>query len=301
MSRFVHSTSIADVYEFLNSGKPAHPLITLIREWPQSEHDISQIKFTSDLYYLAMKSKKAGAFQYGRNSYDYQEGTMIFIGPGQVATFSGEPDPPDGDGWTILFHPDLVRRSSLEAELRRYSFFRYEINEALHLAEKEREFLHTIADKIEQEIHQNIDKHSTGIIVQHVETILKYCQRYYERQFYMRTNINKDHISRFENFLNEYFESTKLSEQGVPTVEGCGRALNMSAPYLSDLLRAETGRSASDHIYGRLIDLAKSRLLASEITINELAYTLGFEYPQHFSKLFKTKTGFSPSEYRKLN
>ena len=260
MHEFVHIESIDATYDFLGSGKPAHPLITVIRQWPESQRDISQIRFTSDLYYVAMKGKKAGALRYGRNSYDYQQGTLIFIAPGQTVSFSQPGTASDEEGWTILFHPDLVHQSGLEQDLRRYSYFSYETDEALHLSDQERKFIDTVVGKIEQELHQNLDRHSRGLVVHHLQTIFKYCDRYYERQFHTRAHVNKGHAARFERYLHEYFDSPQLKASGPPTVEQCGKALNMSGSYLSDLLRTETGRSAKDHIYSRLIELAKSRL-----------------------------------------
>lgn len=301
MSAIIHIRTIDEMYKMWKNIKPVHPLITVIREWPKADFDMSQFKFTSDLYFLALKGEVSGAFKYGRSSYDYQEGTLIFMGPGQVATFSKRSDRTIGIGWTILFHPDLIRRSELGRTIKDYSFFNYEINEALHLSDKETQFLNALVDKIEQEIHQNIDKHSQDLIIHNLEAILKYSNRYYDRQFYTRTNLNKNYVSEFEQYLQDYFASSDLPEKGIPTVAQCGEALHMSGSYLSDLLKIETGRSAKDHIYGHLIDLAKTSLLSSTRSVSEVAFDLGFEYPQHFSKLFKNKTGMSPSEYRNQN
>ncbi len=301
----IHIKSIAEVYTFLPTETPKHPLITVIRKWPKVSVDLSQAKFTSDLYYMAMKREISGSFQYGRNSYDFQEGTMIFIGPGQVANFSHAvefmyKDTPS-DGWTILFHPDLIRKSILGKMIHRFSFFEYDTNEALHLSEKERKFINTLVDTIEEELQQNVDRHSQELIVQNLETILKYSSRYYDRQFYTRTNLNKDLVSKFNQYLRSYFESDELVNKGIPTLNQCGDAFNMSGPYLSDLLRTETGKSAKEHIYGHLIERSKTMLLNSSESISQIAYQFGFEYPQNFSKLFKSKTGMSPSQYRDLN
>ena len=305
MEEIIHIKSVADVYKFFYAEAPAHPLITVIRRWPKTDLDFTKVKFSSDLYYMAMKREIRGSFQYGRNSYDFQEGTMLFIGPGQVANFSHAAEYADvktpSEGWVILFHPDLIRKSELGKTIHQYSFFNYEISEALHLADKERKFLYTLVDTIEQEIHQNMDRHSQELIIQNLETILKYSNRYYDRQFYTRSNLNKDLVSKFEHFLKDYFASEALVEQGIPTIEQCGEAMDMSGPYLSDLLRTETGRSAKDHIHSFLIDRAKTTLLNSTESVSQIAFGLGFEYPQNFSKLFKSKTGMSPSEYRSLN
>lgn len=301
----VHISSIAEAYSFLPTATPLHPLITIIRKWPKWEVDLTQVKFTSDLYYMAMKREISGNFPYGRSSYDFQEGTMLFIGPGQVANFSHAVQfagvETESEGWTILFHPDLIRKSPLGDMIHRYSFFGYDTNEALHLSEKERKFINTLVDTIEEELQQNMDRHSQELIVQNLETILKYSSRYYDRQFYTRTNVNKDLVAKFDRYLRSYFESEEIEEKGMPTIDQCGAALNMSGPYLSDLLRTETGRSAKDHIYAQLIDRSKTLLLSSQESISQIAYRFGFEYPQNFSKLFKSKTGMSPSEYRSLN
>ena len=305
MEQIIHIESISQVYSYFHAKMPPHPLITLIRRWPKTGLDLIRARFTSDLYLIAMKREISGSFQYGRSSYDFQEGTMVFMGPGQVANFSHSPLKADKEtpsqGWTMLFHPDLIRKSELGKMIYKYSFFSYDTNEALHLSEKERLFINTLVDTIDEEIHQNMDRHSQELIVQNLETILKYSNRYYDRQFYTRTNMNKDFVSRFEQFLKVYFASNKLTNQGMPTLDQCGEALNMSGSYLSDLLRMETGRSAKDHIHGYLIEQAKTILLNSPDSVSQVAFTLGFDYPQNFSKLFKSKTGMSPSEYRNPN
>jgi AraC-like DNA-binding protein len=284
----------------LNMGSPAHPLLTIVRDWGTSDFNLKEVKFTSDLYYFALKGNISGAFKYGRNTYDYQEGTLVFMGPGQVATFERTKTKND-EGWAILFHPDLIRKSELGQTIKNYSFFHYDITEALHLSNKEKQFLNAIVENLEEEINQNLDKHSQDLIIQNLETILKYSIRYYDRQFYTRTNINKDIVTRFENYLITYFASPQLSKKGIPSITDCGNALNISGGYLSDLLKLETGKSTKDHIYAHLIELAKNKLLNSTLPVSEIAFNLGFEYPQHFSKLFKNKTGYSPSQYRNLN
>ena len=207
----------------------------------------------------------------------------------------------DDSGWNILFHPDLIRKSALGKSIKEFSFFNYEANEALHLSQKEKQFLIEMVDNIETEMNQNLDKHSQDLIIHNIEALLKYSERYYDRQFYTRTNVNKDYVVQFEEYLKSYFSSEDLKEKGIPTLTQCGKALNISGPYLSDLLKIETNRSAKDHIHSYIIEKAKTVLLNSSSNISEVAFDLGFEYPQHFSKLFKNKTGVSPSEYRILN
>lgn len=277
-------------------------LITIIRKWPEIDFDFENIKLTSDLYLISMKGKIEGTtFQYGKNSYDFADGTLVFLAPKQVASFADPIEELDDSGWTIMFHPDLIRRSELGKEIKNYSFFNYETNEALHLSDMEKQSLLELVKKIDLELNQNIDKHSHDIIIQNLESILKYSYRYYDRQFYTRTNQNKDFVSKFEQYLQSYFSSSDLSEKGVPSVKQCREAMHMSGSYLSDLLKIETGRSATDHISTHLIEKAKTTLLNSNSSISEIAFNLGFVYPQHFSQLFKKKVGMNPTKYRKSN
>lgn len=294
--------SIPEVHQMFGLEKSKHPLITIIRKWPQIDFDFGNVKLTSDFYLLSMKGKMKGTtFKYGKNTYDFDDGTLVFLAPNQVASFADPIEELDDSGWTILFHPDLIRKSGLGETIKSYSFFNYETNEALHLSDKEKQSLFELVKKIDLELNQNIDKHSQDIIIQNLESILKYSNRYYDRQFYTRTNLNKDFVSKFEQYLQNYFSSSELSEMGIPTIKQCGEAMNMSGPYLSDLLKIETGSSAKDHIHSFLIEKAKTTLLNSSFSISEIAFSLGFEYPQHFSKLFKVKVGVSPSEYRNMN
>jgi AraC-like DNA-binding protein len=301
MTTFYHTKSVSEAHQFLRMKPPAHPLITIIREWPRVENfDFTNTRITSDLYIIGCKGG-TGAMRYGRNVYDYEEGTIVCIAPKQALSFDGVEEHASHAGWTIFFHPDLIRKSELGKTIKEYAFFDYAVHEALHLSEKEKHILSDLVGHIEIEIHQNIDRHSQELIVSTLQSILKYCQRFYDRQFFTRTNLNKDYIMRFEQYLEEYFASETLMDNGLPTVSQCGEALNMSASYLSDVLRAETGRSAKDHIHNFIIEKAKTLLLSSHASVGEIAYSLGFEYPQHFTKLFKAKTGFSPSEYKMSN
>ncbi|MCG8124397.1 MAG: helix-turn-helix transcriptional regulator, partial [Candidatus Thiodiazotropha taylori] len=200
-----------------------------------------------------------------------------------------------------LFHPDLIRKSSLGNNIDHYSFFSYEIHEALHLSEDERVSITGLVRKIETEYQQSIDRHTQKLIVSNIELLLDYCTRFYDRQFYVRTNLNQDFVTRFENLLRDYFNSEKPLDLGVPSVKYCGERLNMSPSYLSDLLKKETGRTVQQHIQDTVIDKAKNLLLSTNEQVSQIAYGLGFDYPQHFSKLFKSRTGMSPAEYRRLN
>lgn len=301
MADFFHIKSVSEVHHLFGLEKPFHPLITIIRDWPVIEFDFSNVKMTSELYLIGLKGNVRGAFRYGRNSYDYEEGTLAFLAPHQVLTFDETNGHIDEGGWNIIFHPDLIRKSELGKSIKEYSFFEYDINEALHVAEKEKQMLTALVQLIEIELEQNIDKHSQELMIVNLESILKYCRRYYDRQFYTRANQSKDLIVRFEEYLKAYFSDANLIEMGLPTVTQCGKALHLSGSYLSDLLKIETGRSAKDHIHTHIIEKAKTLLLNSTTSIGNIAYNLGFEYPQHFSKLFKSKMGLSPSEYRNVN
>lgn len=289
------------MHDFLGFKKPLHPLITVIREWPEIDFDFSNVKMTSDLYVISLKGKLPSSMTYGRNTYDYQEGTLTFMAPNQVFAFDGPKEQVEEGGWTISFHSDLLRRSRLGEEISKYAFFDYDVHEALHVSDKEKSLLATFVQNIELELNQNIDKHSQELIIANVDSLLKYCERYYQRQFFTRTNLNKDHVTRFEKYLKTYFDAENLAEKGIPSVGDCGKSLNMSGSYLSELLKVETGRSAKDHIHDCIIHRAKNILLNSNASIGEVAYGLGFEYPQHFSTLFKSKTGLNPTDYRSNN
>ncbi|NET35708.1 MAG: AraC family transcriptional regulator [Cyanothece sp. SIO1E1] len=294
--------TISQVHSLLGLARPKHPLITVYRHTPQIVANTINLSFSGNLYYIAMKDSIKGSLQYGRNSYDFEEGMMMFLAPNQVYTTPEEVETDNESlGWSILFHPDLIRKSHLGQIIDRFSFFDYDVNEALHLSDREKQTINELVEKIENEIVQNIDRHSQELINVNLESLLKYCKRYYERQFYTRTNWNQDYIIRFEKYIKNYFSSNELSEKGVPTIQQCGEALNMSGHYLSDLLKAETGKSAKEHIHLHLVNKAKSALLNTNQSVSEIAFIMGFEYPQNFSKMFKSKTGLSPTEYRKLN
>lgn len=300
MSELLTINSIRQIHELMGIEKPMHPLISVIRPDAHMHLDFLNYRFSLGLYFISLKNTIKGNFQYGRNSYDFEEGTLLFTSPGQVLSIDEVPTH-DMEGWNLVFHPDLIRKSHLGATITNYNFFHYDVNEALHLSEKERKALTEIVSNIEDEINQNMDRHSQELIIHNIETILKYSNRFYDRQFFTRTNENKDHVIRLENFLAAYFNSGEIKEKGLPTVTQCGEALNISGYYLSDLLKAETGKSTKEHIQLHLVEKAKNILLNSNQSIGEIAFHFGFEYPQNFSKLFKVKTGMSPSEYRNGN
>ena len=261
--------------------------------------DYGDITYIFDFFQISLKLGIKGNLAYGRNSYDFEEGTMVFMKPNQTIKIENREEYEGSSGWTLLIHPDLLRKSELGRKIDDYSFFSYDANEALHLSEEEIETVSEVVEKIEKEYNQNIDKHSQTLIISNIELLLNYCTRFYDRQFYTRTNLNQDFVSKFEKMLKEYFGSERHLVEGIPTVKFCGEELNMSGHYLSDLLKKETGMSAQEHIHKFIIEKAKNLLLGTKNSVSQIAYDLGFEYPQHFSKIFKSKTGLSPAEYRK--
>jgi len=302
MSEIIHIKSITEANRVFQFPPPKHPLVTVM--WAKDFPDFSQfneLKFNTELYMVSLKDVIQGSLGYGRNTYDFSEGTMVFSKPNQVLSPEDKKVAEDAKGWVLLFHPDLIRRSELGKRMYGYSFFDYEVHEALHLSDEEQQIVTDLILKIEKEFDQSIDKHSQKLIVSNIELLLNYCMRYYDRQFYVRTNLNQDHISDFEHLLTDYFESDKPSTIGLPSVNYCGEELNMSSNYLSDLLKKETGKSAKDHIYSFVVDRAKNMLLGTTDSISEIAFDLGFEYSQHFSKMFKRQTGMSPNKYRSQN
>ncbi|TAL75926.1 MAG: AraC family transcriptional regulator, partial [Bacteroidetes bacterium] len=252
-------------------------------------------------YCIFLKESICGDLKYGCNYYDYQEGTLVFIAPGQVVGIGNKPGNPHPKGWALLFHPDLIRGTSLSQHIKEYTFFSYEANEALHLSEKERQIILDCLNKIDHELHQSIDKHSKKLIANNIELLLNYCMRFYDRQFITRSQVNKDILVRFENLLDNYLKSEMTKTIGLPTVKYCADQLHLSSNYFGDLIKKETGKSAQEHIQLKLIDIAKVRIFDTSKSVSEIAYELGFKHPQHFSRMFKNETGYTPNEYRSLN
>lgn len=249
-------------------------------------------------YAIFLKDTKCGELRYGRQYYDYQNGTLIFVAPGQVFGADDNGDVFQPTGYLLMFHPDLLRNTPLGRIMKEYTFFSYEVNEALHLSGEERQIIMDCFHKILYELKHPIDRHSKGLIVDSIKTFLDYCTRFYDRQFITRENVNHDILIRFENLLNNYYSEGKALKIGIPTVQYCAGALNLSPNYLSDLLRKETGYSTLKFIHEKIIDLAKTQLLSTNLTVSEISYQLGFQYPQHFTRLFKREVGCSPNEYR---
>lgn len=242
MSEKIRIESVSQVRDFFGYDKPEHPMVTVLPIADEmTNFDFGSVTYVFDLYQVSLKKGIKGSISYGRNSYDFQEGTMLFTKPDQSMRIEYEGDYAGASGWTLVFHPDLIRKSELGKTIDNYSFFSYEVTEALHLSDDEQMTLTETVDKIKKEYEQLIDRHSQDLIVSNIKLLLDYCTRYYDRQFYTRTNLNKDFVTRFEQLLKEYYQSGKPIELGVPTVKYCGDEMNMSAHYLSDLLRKETG------------------------------------------------------------
>lgn len=296
--------SISQAHQVMGLPKPKHPLVTVVQTKDfDAKLDFNGVRIINNLYQVTLKQLGCGNLFYGKNSYDYEEGTLVFTSPGQVSMFEGEmpADDDTDEGWTLAFHPDLIRKSTLSDKIDSYSFFHYDVSEALHLSEEELETIEDLLHKIVKEYSRNLDKHSQNLIISNIELLLDYCNRFYDRQFYTRTNLNTDIISKFEKRLKAYYQAAMISDQGIPSVQYLAKELNFSSNYLSDLLKKETGKTAQEHIHLFVIEKAKNILLNSGRSISEIGYSLGFEYPQHFSNLFRSKTGMSPSEFRNLN
>lgn len=301
MKPIVQIRSISEINKFVK-GVTKHPLVAVIDFSKVDESIQEDIRVSCDFYSVMFKNYCVNKMRYGRQSYDFQEGSLICIAPKQILTMDSEIEKrEDMMGWGLFFHPDLVRGTSLGAKMKDYTFFSYEASEALHLSEKEKQTLHDCILKIQSELDENIDNHSQNLIVSNVELLLNYCSRYYGRQFITRKNTNRDVVAQVEKIIQEYFTLDVSKEKKLPSVMYIAEKINLSPNYLSDLLKKETGMNAQDHIHYYLIEEAKEILLTTDKNISEIAYSLGFEYPQYFSKLFKQKTGNTPQEYRNMN
>lgn len=296
MNELIKADNIC-IYNEWAGVETKHPLVSFI--------DFSTVKPLRHarklygFYAIFLKDVKCGELRYGRQYYDYQDGTLIFVAPGQVfgAEDNGEVFQPTG--YLLMFHPDLLRNTLLgKLMMKDYTFFSYETNEALHLSSEERQVIMDCFHKIQYELQHPIDKHSKGLIVDSIKMFLDYCTRFYDRQFITRDNVNKDVLVRFEALLEDYFMKGRAEKTGLPTVQYIANELNLSANYLSDLLRKETGSTALRYIHDKVIDVAKTQIVSTDKTISEIAYLLGFQYSQHFTRLFKKEVGCTPNEYR---
>lgn len=290
--------SISQYHNYMGLSSPDHPLISVI-----DFTDIRRISINTDtsfvfeLYSIAFKSDFSGKMQYGHQEYDFDEGFMSFVSPGQVFSFSAAADS-QHSGFLILVHPDFLWNTSLATAIKKYDFFGYSANEALFLSEKEKNIIFNIVDIIQQEYKLNIDNYSHDLIITQLELLLKYAERFYHRQFLTRKKSSHHILDQVEEILNNYFNQ-ELVDKGLPSVQFLSDQINVSANYLSRLLKTLTGQGAQQIIHEKVIEKAKEKLSTSDLTVGEIAYILGFEHPQSFNKLFKSKTNMSPLEFRK--
>lgn len=303
MERIFKFDTVAE-YNTLNNHETLHPLVSVIdfaKANPRSWDGEKSVRINYGLYCIFLKDVKGCDLRYGQNYYDYQEGTLVFVAPGQLMVIETDGQVYQPKGYALVFHPDLIRGTSLAKGIDEYNFFSYNANEALHLSERERQIVLDCFSKIKYELQQNIDKHSKKLIASNIELFLNYCDRFYDRQFITRDNVNKGILEKFEEILNSYFTSDKPQNLGLPSVAYCAEALHLSANYFGDLIKKETGKSAKEYIQNKIIGIAKNKTFDSNKNVNEIAYELGFKYPQHFTRMFKNETGYTPNEYRSLN
>jgi AraC-like DNA-binding protein len=286
-------------FNALRGYKTLHPLANVVDL--STSKPIQNARVHMETYSVALKEGVCGELKYGGDFYDYQEGTLVFMAPGQVIGINNDADNFHPKGWGLFFHPELLHGTSLGRNIKDYTFFSYSSNEALHISEREKQIILEGLGKIAYELNQPIDKHSKKLIVNNIELLLDYCQRFYDRQFITRSHVNKDILVRFENLLDDYLKSELTLTQGLPTVKYCADQLHLSSNYFGDLIKKETGKTALEHIQLKLIEIAKERVFDKSKTISEIAFELGFKHSQHFSRMFKNETGFTPNEYRSLN
>jgi AraC family transcriptional activator of pobA len=296
----LHIKTISEYHQLMGLPKPEHPLISVINfELIKQQPFRGSASLIFDFYSISLKRNFNAKMKYGQQQYDFDEGIMFFMSPGQLFGIElNEGEEPRHTGWMLLIHPDFIWNTALAKNIKRYDFFDYSVNEALFLSDKEESTIIGIMQNIQQEYHANIDKFSQDIIIAQLELLLNYSDRFYHRQFITRKITNHHVLDRLEDILAEYFNSDNLAKKGLPTVQYIAEKLNVSAGYLSGLLKTLTGQSTQQHIHDKLIEKAKEKLSTTALSVSEIAYELGFEHPQSFNKLFKTKTKVSPLEFR---
>jgi len=292
--------SISEKHRLVSLPEPLHPLVSVVRIADMRFTDsITWEHFSLNFYCISLKRNVSGKSRYGQQYYDYDKGVMTFVAPKQVLSLPGTQTDSMGpaSGYALLLHPDFLYKNPLAAKIKSYGFFSYTVNEALHLSEKEEKNITELFEKIAEE-YEHIDHHTQEIILSQIDLLLNYCNRFYERQFITRKAVNHNLLSKMEILLNESFEHAATLKNGLPTVEFIADKLNLTPHYLSDMLRSLTGQTAQQHIQGKLIEKAKEYLSATNLSVAEIAYQLGFEYPQSFNKLFKKRTNISPLAFR---
>ncbi len=292
-----HFKSLSDLTRANGFPAPEHPLLGLVSCTGSCTNP--GVEHTSDFYMIGFKKMKSGTMLYGKTKYDHDQGSMSFIRPRQIVGLRNIEL--EENGFLIYFHEDFLNGHALHHEIKKYNYFDYETHEALHLSPKEEEVIWELFRKIEGEYHNNQDEYSRDIILTHIDSILKYAQRFYKRQFLNRTTLSGHTVSKFNNMLSSYFEKGLVKEMGLPTVNYLASELNLSSRYLSDLLKQETGKTAIDLIHLYVISEAKNLLVGADHSVSEIAYELGFENPPYFSRLFKKETGMSPNEFKRMS
>lgn len=291
--------TISEFHQFRNIPKPEHPLISVVNVADFNNLPAGEVSFVKDFYSIALKRNPNVRMKYGQLDYDFNEGVMFFMAPGQVLRLEVEANTTSQQsGWMLLLHPDFLWNTPLAKNIKHYEYFDYAVNEALFLSEKEEKTIVGIFESIQQEYHSNIDKFSQDLIVAQLELLLKYSERFYQRQFLTRKISNHKILDRLETIISDYFKNDDLMKNGLPTVQYVAEMLNISPNYLSSMLKVLTGQTTQQHIHGKLIEKAKEKLSVTDLSVSEIAYELGFEHPQSFSKLFKIKTNLSPLEFR---
>lgn len=289
-----------DQYNSLYGLETLHPLVSVV-DLTKATRTVNNIRMNYGIYALFLKEAKACDIKYGRQNYDYQEGTIVCFAPGQTVGVSTSEDEINLPVYGIVFHPDLIRGTSLGKSIKNYSFFSYAVSEALHLSDQEKEIVKDCLRKISIELEHAIDKHSKALIAMNIELLLNYCMRFYERQFITRNAANKDALTKFEELLDDYFRSDLPLQNGLPTVKYFADKIYLSPNYFGDMVKKETGKTPQEHIQLKIIELAKERIVATEDTFSQISYALGFQYPQHLSRFFKRRVGCTPNEYRLQN
>lgn len=297
-NKIIKIDSVSELHKLMGLPKPKHPLVSLVNyndiQYAAIENSVKAIL---NFYTVSIKHNADCKFNYGQNYYDFDEGVLAFMEPGQIASGTQNGNL-RADGWLLVFHPDLIRNYPIGKNIKNYGFFSYAVNEALHLSESEEAMLGEIFRNIEKEYNHSIDQFSQDVMVSQIELLLNYSNRFYNRQFITRKTASSDLLTKMEILLDEYFGNDKTLESGLPTVHFFAEKLNLSPNYLSDMLRIATGQSTQQHIHNKLIEKAKEALTTTNLSVSEIAYGLGFEHPQSFNKLFKSKVNISPLEYR---
>lgn len=296
MNKEIFNVTTITEYNDMLGVETLHPLVSVIDL--SKAKPMHHMRHTFSFYTIFLKDEKNCDIIYGRQRYDYQKGSVVCLAPGQVIGIEDTGEVFQPQGYALCFDPELIRGTWLGRNMREYGFFSYEVNEALHLSERERTLFIDCLDKIRQEIEHSIDRLSRRLIVNGIEYLLNNCLRFYERQFITREYVNRDILTRFETLLDDYLSSDKPKREGLPTVRSCASELCLSPNYFGDLIKKETSKSAQEYIQLKIMNLAKDRILTNEKSISQISYELGFQYPQHFTRMFKKVVGITPNEYR---